>query len=49
MNISTASAMRDREMFEHVPDHLKTEEMCQYAAKNITFSNTICSCLIQDS
>ena len=36
-NISIARMMKNPEMLEFVPDHLKTKKMCKYAVKNLPY------------
>ena len=36
-NISIRAKMKNSEMLNFVPDHLKTKKMCKYAVKKLSF------------
>ena len=47
--ISIGRKMKNPELLNIFPDHLKTKNMCKLAIKELPFVNKICSWLIQDS
>ena len=43
LSISTGTAMKNAEMLNFFPDHLKTKKLCKHGVKKIPLSIQICS------